>query len=81
MADQLPQFLSTKEAETRTGLRGLAKRRCTGDNSPPYIRVGSRVVYDRDVLDAWMREHTFRSTSEHSAKAAMAEAAATAGAQ
>lgn len=72
MADDLPQFLSTKQAETWTGLRGLAKRRCTGSNSPPFIRVGARVVYDRDSLASWMRQHTFSNTSEFSAAQAMA---------
>ncbi len=76
MADEFPQFLTTKQAEKFTGLGGLAKRRCTGSGTPPYIRIGGRVVYDRDALIEWMRHHSFRNTSEYSAAQAMADAAA-----
>ena len=41
----------------------LAKLRWSGD-SPPYYKVGRRVLYDRDELDAWLNERRRRSTSD-----------------
>lgn len=31
---------------------------------PAYIKIGSRVVYDVDDLDAWLDQHKRASTSE-----------------
>ena len=41
----------------------LAKFRGTGE-SPPYHKIGRRVMYDRETLDAWLAERRRRSTSD-----------------
>jgi helix-turn-helix protein len=41
----------------------LAKLRWSGD-SPPYFKVGRRVLYDREELDAWLNERRRKSTSD-----------------
>jgi hypothetical protein len=45
------------------GTQALAKMRLTGD-SPPFFKVGRRVLYDRDELDAWLATRKRRSTSD-----------------
>ncbi len=44
----------------------LRARRQRGD-SPPYVRIGTRVYYRQSVLDAYVAEHTCGSTSEEAA--------------
>jgi hypothetical protein len=45
-------------------LSTLAKMRCRGDG-PPYTKCGNRIIlYDKDVLDGWLRERTRRPTSD-----------------
>lgn len=42
----------------------LAKLRVRGDG-PPYIRISAKkIVYAQDMLEAWARSRTRRSTSE-----------------
>ena len=41
----------------------LAKMRWSGD-SPPFFKVGRRVLYERDELDAWLAERKRTSTSD-----------------
>ena len=44
----------------------LAQRRVTGIDSPPFIRIGSRVYYDKAELEAWIASlPRQRSTSEN----------------
>jgi predicted DNA-binding transcriptional regulator AlpA len=62
----MSQFLDTKEAAKRVRLSSatLERLRVTGEG-PPFIKpIPSRVVYDAEDLDAWMRERRRRSTSE-----------------
>jgi hypothetical protein len=61
-------FLSTIEAAKHTTLSKttLERFRVRG-GGPPYHVVGTRVVYDREKLDAWIRNKTFQSTSEYAA--------------
>ena len=75
MASDFPEFMNTREAEQYCRLGGFAKRRVTG-NGPPYLKRGSRVLYEKAALDRWLRECTFNNTSEHSAARAMAGGAA-----
>lgn len=59
MTSDFPEYMSTREAEDYSGLRGLAKRRVMG-TSPPYIKTGdakgSRVLYSRTAIDAWLAD-------------------------
>jgi Helix-turn-helix domain len=57
--------LSTAEAARHLGLAlaTLAKMRCWG-GSPPFLRLGRKVVYCRDDLDAWLNARRATSTSD-----------------
>ncbi|KQW22836.1 hypothetical protein ASC80_05705 [Afipia sp. Root123D2] len=62
-------FLTTKQAAYRLGLSQatLERMRVRGDG-PPFMAISvRRIIYDIDVLDAWARSRTFRSTSEYAA--------------
>jgi hypothetical protein len=81
MQSDFPALMTTREAEAYSGLRGLAKRRVLG-TSPPFVKTGdgksSRVLYRRADIDAWLEARLRTSTSDHSARVAMAEADAVA---
>jgi predicted DNA-binding transcriptional regulator AlpA len=59
------EVLSVPEAADYIGLSEsfLNKRRVYG-GGPLYIKVGRRVVYDRDHLDSWMLDRTVANTSQ-----------------
>ena len=42
----------------------LSKSRMTGMDAPRHIKIGRRVVYDLDDLDAWLVAHRRMNTSE-----------------
>jgi hypothetical protein len=58
--DQLPKYLKPKEAAEllRTTVPALATQRCLGRPTPPYVKCGKTVLYDRDQLFAWMESQT-----------------------
>ena len=60
-----PRMFIAEDAATYLGLavQTLAKLRWSGD-SPPYCKVGRRVLYDREELDAWLVHRKRRSTSD-----------------
>ena len=55
----MPAYYTADEAATilRTSPASLAGRRHRG-TSPPYIKDGSRVLYDADELHAWLAART-----------------------
>ena len=55
--DQLARLTYTKPQTWR-------RRRWSGD-SPPYVKLGSRVLYRRADVEAWLAERTVTSTSAH----------------
>lgn len=59
-----PRLLRTEEAARWLGLspRTLEKHRCTGAG-PAYRKLGGRVVYLVDDLEAWIAASVRRSTS------------------
>jgi len=61
----MQRYLRTPEAATHLGLspRTLEKHRCFG-TGPIYRRLGGRIVYSIDDLDAWAACGTRRSTSD-----------------
>lgn len=61
----LPRFLRTPDAAVHLGLsaRTLEKHRCYG-TGPVYRKLGGRVVYAIDELDAWAEIGLRRSTSD-----------------
>ncbi|MDR6849943.1 MULTISPECIES: helix-turn-helix transcriptional regulator [Alphaproteobacteria] len=60
-----PRYLKTPDAATHLGLspRTLEKHRCYG-TGPVYRRLGGRIVYAIDDLDAWATRGTRKSTSD-----------------
>ena len=66
MITQSPIVLSAAQVADQLGLSEstLAKMRLSGDG-PPYSKLGRRVVYRPDDIDAWLASNRFRSTSEY----------------
>lgn len=64
-APRAPQFLKTPDAAARLGLspRTLEKHRCYG-TGPNFHKLGGRVVYSIEALDAWAELGRRRSTSD-----------------
>ena len=60
--------LTVRAAATYSGLTEgyLNKRRVSGDG-PMFLKIGGRVLYKPDDLDAWLDAHKRRSTSEQAA--------------
>ena len=60
-----PRFLTTPEAAKRVGLshRTMEKHRCYG-TGPAYRKLGGRVVYAIDDLEAWTERGAVTSTSD-----------------
>ena len=58
-------MLIAEDAAAYLGLatQTLAKMRLSGD-SPPYFKVGRRVLYDRIELEAWLAQRKRKSTSD-----------------
>ena len=59
------RMLIAEDAAEYLGLatQTLAKMRWSGD-SPPFFKVGRRVLYERDELDAWLAQRKRTSTSD-----------------
>jgi predicted DNA-binding transcriptional regulator AlpA len=60
-----PRYLRTPDAATHLGLspRTLEKHRCYG-TGPVFRRLGGRVVYAIEELEAWAAQGSRRSTSD-----------------
>ena len=65
VAAATPRYLKTPDAAIHLGLsaRTLEKHRCFG-TGPVFRRLGGRIVYAIDDLDAWAALGTRRSTSD-----------------
>jgi hypothetical protein len=65
VAAATPHYLKTPDAAIHLGLsaRTLEKHRCFG-TGPVFRRLGGRIVYAIDDLDAWAALGTRRSTSD-----------------
>ena len=59
------ELLSSSEAAKylRIACQTLSKARCLG-TSPPYIKIGRRVLYDRADLDRYLDSRRRLSTSD-----------------
>ncbi len=60
-----PRYVRTHDAAAYLGLSGrtLEKHRCTG-TGPVFRKLGGRVVYAIEDLDAWAAERAQKSTSD-----------------
>jgi predicted DNA-binding transcriptional regulator AlpA len=69
MTTHNPITLTAREAATILGLAAstLAKLRLSG-NGPLYCKLGRRVVYRREDLDAWLESRVARHTSDADAR-------------
>jgi predicted DNA-binding transcriptional regulator AlpA len=69
-ANAMSALLDAEQAAAWTGLSTstLAKLRLTG-GGPAYAKLGRRVVYSAQDLEAWVQAHRHRSTSEYGVKA------------
>lgn len=66
-----PRYVRTHDAAAYLGLSGrtLEKHRCTG-TGPVFRKLGGRVVYAIEDLDAWAAERALKSTSDPGPKPA-----------
>lgn len=64
-APTVPRFLKTPDAAVHLGLsaRTLEKHRCYG-TGPTYHKLGGRIVYAIDDLNAWAEIGRRHSTSD-----------------
>jgi predicted DNA-binding transcriptional regulator AlpA len=67
---QQSQLITTAQAATivRLSPNTLDKMRVTG-RGPKYLKVGRRVFYRPEDLDAWLNSNAHSSTSEYGQKA------------
>jgi hypothetical protein len=65
LATTMPRYLKTPDAAIHLGLsaRTLEKHRCYG-TGPVFRRLGGRIVYAIDDLEAWAALGSRRSTSD-----------------
>lgn len=61
----MPTFWTPDEAAKalRTSVRTLERRRLDG-SGPPFVKLGGRILYRPEDIDAWAADRTFASTSE-----------------
>lgn len=66
MNTQPPTILNAAQAAERLNLSvsTLAKKRLSG-SGPAYAKLGRRVVYRIEDLDAWVAQNRYQSTSEY----------------
>lgn len=71
MSDSHRKKLDTAEAANylSLGKSTLEKFRIVG-GGPKVIKIGKRVIYDPDDLDAWLEQHKQASTPKSTAPAA-----------
>lgn len=58
-------LLSTYAASERTGLarQTLAKLRSIGEGGPPFLKLGAKVFYPLDELEAWIGQHPLQTST------------------
>ncbi|MHA1540005.1 MAG: helix-turn-helix transcriptional regulator [Alphaproteobacteria bacterium] len=65
--------MNTKEAAQYLGISKskMEKMRVKGDG-PIFLKLGSRVLYEKEALDLWAKGRSFQSTTEYRHVGAMA---------
>jgi hypothetical protein len=60
-------YITTTQLADRTSVAASTwtKRRLTGDG-PPFVRVGSRVIYRVEDVEVWLAARSRTSTSDES---------------
>ena len=69
MTTNIPLVLNAAQAASRLGLSvsTLAKLRLSGAG-PAYSKLGRRVVYRLEDLEAWIVANRYQSTSEYTTR-------------
>jgi predicted DNA-binding transcriptional regulator AlpA len=64
------EYLDTNDLAklTKTRPQTWRKKRWRGD-SPPFVKLGNRVLYRRSDVEQYLAERTFNNTSEVSTRA------------
>lgn len=68
LATSQKTYVDTAELAAATGIAASSweKRRLSGD-TPPYLKVGRRVLYDLRLVGEWLEKHRRVSTSDQGA--------------
>jgi hypothetical protein len=66
MSSDFPPRMDTRTAAEFVGLspRTLEKRRVTSSGDPPFLKLGRKVLYDRETLARWLDSKVRASTSD-----------------
>lgn len=66
MERDVMELLKPRDAAAYLGLAvtTLAKIRCISNDGPVFIRLGRKVMYRREDLDAWLNDRQATSTSD-----------------
>ncbi len=61
----LKTYVDTNQLAAQTGIAASTweKRRLSGD-TPPYLKIGKRVLYDLETAHKWLAAHVRTSTSD-----------------
>ncbi len=60
----MKRYETERQVTDRTGISPRLLRQWRQDGSGfPYIKLGRKVLYDAEVVDAWLAQHTVQSTS------------------
>lgn len=64
--------LNTREAAVYLGVAAqtLNRWRMNEGEGPEFVKMGRRVVYERETLDAWLAANRRKSTAQSAASAA-----------
>ena len=66
---QRDEYLTVRELAARSKISASTwnKRRLRGGaETPPFLKVGAKVLYNWPVVQTWLESRTRRSTSENS---------------
>jgi predicted DNA-binding transcriptional regulator AlpA len=68
---QTDEYLTVRQLEARSNISASTwnKRRLSGD-SPPFLKIGKKVLYRWSDVEAWLAGRTRTSTSGRGADAA-----------
>ena len=64
MSEKEELILTSEAAELLKLATGTLQNWRTRGGGPPYIRIGGRIVYDREATLAWARSKTRTATTE-----------------
>lgn len=64
MEQPMKRYETERQVTNRTGISPRLLRQWRQDGTGfPYIKLGRKILYDADVVDAHLAQHTVQSTS------------------